>query len=232
MDVAVGMATAQFERDDAARAELDRRCAAGVARAVGGDGEVSLQQVRIVAHEAGDMRAPDLLLALEQQDDVAGQFAVHLEMGFDRQDLGEVLALVVADAARIKPPVADCRLEGRRDPLLDRVGRLYVVVSVEQHGRFARCLLPSRHHHRVALGGDEAGFEADPREHLDKQGADLGDADVLGADARMAQIGDQALQEAVAVGIDMREDGGQCVGRSHHMAPDNGASTDRETLAR
>jgi len=31
----------------------------------------------------------------------------------------------------------------------------------------------------------------------------------------MAQIGDQALQEAVAVGFDMSEDGSLCVGRSH-----------------
>ena len=70
---------------------------------------------RLLAHEIGDVRAADLLLAFEQQDDVAGQGAVDLQMRLDREDLGEVLALVVADAARINPAVADRRLEGRAE---------------------------------------------------------------------------------------------------------------------
>ena len=188
-----------------------------MARAVGCDGEVGLQQFLVSAHEAGDARAANLLLALQQQDDVAGQLAMDLEMGFDREDLGEVLALVVADAACIEATVADSRLEGRRNPFVERIRRLHVVMTVEQHGRLARRLLPARDDHGMSGGRHEAGFQPDLRQHLDQKGADLGDADVLGADARVLQIGDQPVEEGAAVGFDMIEDRSQGVGGSHFV---------------
>ena len=113
-----------------------------VERSIGGDDEIGLQPVAVLAHEIGDMRAADFLLALQQEDDVARQFAMHRQMRFDRQDLGEVLALVVADAARIDAAVADRGLEGRADPGVQRVRRLHVIMAVEQHRRRAGLLLP------------------------------------------------------------------------------------------
>ena len=106
----------------------------------------------------------------------------------------------------------------RGETFVERIRRLHVVMTVEQHGRLARRLLPARDDDRMALGRDQAGLEADLGEHVDEQQADLGDADILGADAGMAQIGEQALEERAAVHLDMLENRGKRVGRSHGRA--------------
>jgi DNA-binding SARP family transcriptional activator len=48
-----------------------------------------------------------------------------------RRQLGEVLALIVACPARVDPPVADRRLKRRRQPGVERVGWLHVVVAIQ-----------------------------------------------------------------------------------------------------
>ena len=75
---------------------------------------------------------PDLLLPLDEELDVDRQAAVGRQQCRDRLDLGEELALVVGGAARVEAAVAHGRLERRRCPLLQRLGRLHVVVAV--HG--------------------------------------------------------------------------------------------------
>src|SRR5689334_13706558 len=87
----------------------------------------------MLAHKVGDVRAADLLLALKQHHDIARECAVAGKQRLDRQQLREVLALVVAGAARVDPPIADGRLKRRRDTGAERVGRLHVVVTVQQH---------------------------------------------------------------------------------------------------
>ena len=52
------------------------------------------------------------------------------------------LALVVGRAARVDVAVAHGRLEGRRDPFIQRIGRLHVVMPVAQHGRLAGRVQP------------------------------------------------------------------------------------------
>ena len=58
--------------------------------------------------------------------------------GVERRLVGleqaEDLALVVGGAARVEPAVAHGGLERRPDPLVERVGRLDVVVAVDQQG--------------------------------------------------------------------------------------------------
>jgi len=162
----------------------------------------------MLAHEIGDVRAADLFLAFKQQDHIAGQAAVDLEERFDRQDLREMLPLVVGDAARKDAAVADRRLERRAVPQVERVRRLYIIVAVEQHSRRTLRLEPAAHHHRMALGRYQPCLETELVEHADQQISDLLDSDVMGADAWMPDIVDQPLQEAVAVGIDVSEDVG------------------------
>jgi hypothetical protein len=71
------------------------------------DHEIGLQPLAMRGEEIGDERAADFLLAFEQENDVAGQFPMRLQVS---KQLRKVLALVVADPARIDAPVADGRL--------------------------------------------------------------------------------------------------------------------------
>ena len=127
-----------------------------------------------------------------------------------------MLAFVVAYAARINSAVADRRLERRRDPGLQRLGRLHVIMAVEQDGRRPGDRARAGQHHRVAFCRHGLRHEAEIGQHVDEQSGDLADALVLRADAWMTDIVHQPLDEAVSVGLDVREDGGEVsVGGCH-----------------
>ena len=91
-------------------------------RTIGRHDQIGFEPVSVLAHELGDMRTADLFLALEQEDHIAGQFAIDRKMRFERQQLCEVLALVVANASRIDAAVADGRLKGRTLPKFEGSG--------------------------------------------------------------------------------------------------------------
>ena len=69
--------------------------------------------------------------------------------GFKRQELREVLTLVVANASRVNAAVADRRLERRAIPKLERVRGLYVVMAIEQDRRLVRRHVAPAEHHRM-----------------------------------------------------------------------------------
>ena len=68
---------------------------------------------------------------------LTGRLAGGLQQPFDGLDLDVDLALVVAGAARVDVVAAHFGLERRRLPLVQRIGRLHVVVAVEEDGRLA-----------------------------------------------------------------------------------------------
>ena len=121
------------------------------------------------------------------------------------------LALVVAGAAREDVVAADLRLEGRRLPLVQRVGRLHVVVAVEKDGGLARRAQPFGVDQRIAVAFDQLGG-GHPRRAQLVQG-ELGGAPDVGlvlgqrADAGNAQEGLQAFQEVGLVLLVVVHDG-------------------------
>lgn len=94
----------------------------------------------VLSHEGCKLRAADLIIAFEEDDDVA-RYLAEDKQGLDCQDAGEVLALVAADAVSVDSLVSDRRFERRGEPLVERIGWLYVVVPVEQD---SPCGWPSR----------------------------------------------------------------------------------------
>ncbi len=71
-------------------------------------------------------------------------------------DLRHHLAFVVDRAAGVDVAVALGGLEGRREPLVERVGRLHIVVTIDKHGRLAGGVQPVGIDQRMTLGFDEA----------------------------------------------------------------------------
>ena len=74
---------------------------------------------------------------------------------FDGLDVRIHLAFVVGRAARIEIAVALGRLEGRRLPELQRIGRLHVEVTVAEHGGLAGRVKPIGIDQRMPFGFDE-----------------------------------------------------------------------------
>ena len=69
---------------------------------------------------------------------MTGSLPVRFQQSLHRLDLDVDLALVVAGAAGIDVVAANFRLERRRLPFVQRIGRLHVVMAVEQDRRLAR----------------------------------------------------------------------------------------------
>ena len=132
-----------------AAGDRDRRFVDAPHAAVGRDDEIGGQQIGVRLDERLQAGAADLLLAFEHELDVDRQAALRGEECLRRLDRLEKRPLVVRHAAGIEAPVADRRREGRADPFLQRIGRLHVVVAVDQHGRLAGCAEPLREDDRV-----------------------------------------------------------------------------------
>ena len=124
-----------------------------------------------------------------------------------------MLALVVAGAACVEPAIADGRLERRRDPGVEWIGRLDVVVTVQQHRRRAGRVGAATQHHRPAGGRHDPRIQAQLAQQLHQELGDLAHTKPVCADARPANVVDQPVDKRRAVGVDVGEDVGQIGGR-------------------
>ena len=82
-----------------------------------------------------ECRRTDLLFALDQHPNVAGQRAAGLEPRRDRVRVRDAARLVVGAAASVEATAALGRLERVALPVLDDAGRLHVVVCIEKDSR-------------------------------------------------------------------------------------------------
>ncbi len=163
----------------AAQADRDRGMVALEEARVGHDHEVRLEACPVGQQPGLEVRRACLLLALDDVAHVEGQPAGRGQPGLRRPEVEVHLALVVGHAARVDPPALDPGLEGRPDPLLERVDRLDVVVGVDDDGGCPRGLQPVGVDHGVAGG--------------------LGDIDVLQSDVTHAPC--QPLGPGSHVGV-------------------------------
>ncbi len=100
----------------------------------------------------GQVRAADLLFALEQELDVEREPALLRAERLQRLRHDVDRPLVIGAAAAADDLTVDCQLERGSEPLAERAGRLHVVVTVHQDGRRARRPEPLAAHHRMARG--------------------------------------------------------------------------------
>ncbi len=136
--------------DQAAQTDAKRGKALGVELCIGDERDIGLELAGIFRDELADRRAADFFFAFDQEFEIDGQPAVDGAQSFGGLDVHVHLALVVGGAARVDVAVADGRLEGRRMPQLQRIGRLDVVVAVAQHGGLAGGVEPVGIDQRVA----------------------------------------------------------------------------------
>ena len=150
------------------------------------EASVGLQQLGVTLDDRVEVRARNLLLALDDPADRHRQRAPVLAQGTDRRKADADLGLVVGRAARVEPAVTQRRFERRRLPELDRVDRLHVVVVVEEESGLTFTRELSVHGRRSAVDLELLSLE--PRcgqQSLDELGR-LVERPVLGGHARLA----------------------------------------------
>ena len=122
-------------------------------------GHVGGQPSGVLPDKGGQVRAADLLLALDDALEVDRRGAGRPLKGLDRLDVDVGLALVVRGAPGEQVIAGHRRLKGRRLPLLQRVGWLDIIVAVDQDRRRLRAgRQPLGHDHRMSRGGDHLGL--------------------------------------------------------------------------
>ena len=166
---------------------------------------VGLEPLPMFRHVLLDVLAAYLFLAFDQELDVDRQPAFGLHEALDRFEEEVGLPLVVNRAAGVDVLVAYRRLERGRNPFVERVRRLHVVVPVDKKRRLARELQPLPIHQRVLalLAVDNLDPSHSHRAELarDKLGRAPHVASVLRqrADARNLQQAGEPLQKPLAV---------------------------------
>ena len=113
----------------------------------------------MLSHIAANHLAVGFLFALYQELDVDRQRAVHLQMALERLDHQPCLTFVVDRSAGVDVVVADLRLERRRQPLIERIGWLDVVVPVDDQRRLSRRVEPLGVDDRSAVAADHVAVQ-------------------------------------------------------------------------
>ena len=135
------------------------------------DGDVGRQQLFVLLDERSQAGAPALFFSLKEAPDIDRGGAERLIERLDCGDVGIELALVVRGAAA-KEVVSDPgRLKGGRAPEIQRVGRLHVIVAIDQDGGPARMGLPFGMDDRVTGRGHHLRAGESGREQLIAQPA-------------------------------------------------------------
>ena len=186
-----------FKCNDAAQRIGERGMFRAGHAGVRDDDGVAFQFGTIFFQKDGKVFAADFLLTFNHKSQVAGQGSSGFEIGLDGLQVGEVLALVVGAAARVNGTSLNARLERRRIPQVERLGRLHVVVAVyHEVRRAAPATITVRR-----LGNDDgmAGGRADFR--FESDGAAMGD-EPFGAGAKIFFVlrlrGDACEAEVIA----------------------------------
>jgi hypothetical protein len=105
--------------------------------AVADEHGVALQIARVRPDVLFYALATNLFFALDEEAHVDGEGAAFAHQQLDGLEMYEYLALVVSRAASVDVAVAHRRLEGAALPLVQRIGRLHVIVAVYEQGRLA-----------------------------------------------------------------------------------------------
>ena len=191
--VQIGLGAHRFDLgvDQTAQADAQRGKIGREKFGIADQREIGLQLGFLLAHIFGDGLAADFFFPFEKNLHVDGQLAVaSLHERFQRLYFHPELAFVVHRAAGVDVVVALGGLEGRSHPLIERIGRLHVVVGVHQHGGLAGGVQPVGIHQRMSFGRDDFDvFDADAAQFVGHevgrflhvgfvlvQGADAGDA--------------------------------------------------------
>src|SRR5712692_8487997 len=102
--------------------------------AVVADDTISLQLLRVLVDETRQVWTPDLLFALDNELEIERNIAGAFEIALSRFDERDNIVLAICRAPRDNLPSTQLRIEGSRDPFLQGLGGLNIIVAVDEKG--------------------------------------------------------------------------------------------------
>ena len=211
MQIAVGAADVKLVIGDAPQPVGDGRHAGGELAAVAHHDAVARQPVGVLGDVLFQALAAHLLLALDNELQIDRQPALDGDPGLGAFQVGEHLAFVVGGPPGVEVAVAAAWLEGGGDPFFQRIGRLHVVVAVDQGRRGVRHGRRLGVHQRMPRRRDHLGGKPEAAElvgHPLRRPVHVVAAGRVGADAGNPQEFAQFLLEPGGMRLDVLVDGG------------------------
>ena len=199
MSVAAQNLEVEPDGESPLEAEADLRPPVGKRAAPLPEASVRVEEVDVAADDLVEVRAPDLLLALDDPADPHRELAARLAHRSNRCEPNRKLGLVVGRAAREQLPVAHRRLERRRLPEVERIDRLHVVVVVQEEREVAGARELAVDRRRGAVDRQLPCLEAGAGEQLLDELRGLRELLSLGRDARLPA---EELEDAQGVAFD------------------------------
>src|SRR5205814_9493485 len=144
----------------------DRRLSWREHRRIRDHGYVGREHLLVLANETLEVRASNLFFTFRDQDDVERKSLACRQVRLERFYVQEKLAFVVNGSARVDLAIAYRWLERRRSPQVERLGRLYIVMSVYEYRRRTVGLTPLTDDNRMTRSGMNARRHTDSFERL------------------------------------------------------------------
>jgi hypothetical protein len=121
-----------FEADEATEAGGDDDLLGAGAAGVGNEDEVGVEAVFVFFEESVEAGASDFFFAFDEVFEADGEVRVLLEGAAEGGHVDDLGALVVSCAASVEAAIADCGLEGGGGPEVEGVGRLDIIMAVDE----------------------------------------------------------------------------------------------------
>ena len=156
VQIAVGSRNGHLYIAQAPQAASDRRHVPAEHAGIRNENHIGTKELLVPGAPCRNARRADLFLSLDHELDVARQLAGRNHR-LQRLDMHERLPLVVVGPAPPNTSVAQNRLERVGLPLVERIDRHHVVVTVHEHGRRSRIDDLLAVNDRIAVGRHHLG---------------------------------------------------------------------------
>src|SRR5947208_10250322 len=138
MEILLRLLTAQLDIEETFHSQLELWPAFFGHVAVVADDTISLQLLRVLVNETRQVWTPDLLFALDNELEIERNIAGTFEVALSRFDERDNIVLAICRASRDNLPPAQLRVERSRDPFLERLHRLDLIVAIDEERLRAR----------------------------------------------------------------------------------------------
>src|SRR6266487_2857041 len=138
MEILLRLLTTQLNVEEALYSQLQLWPAFFGHVAVVADDTISLQLLRVLVNETRQVWTTDLFFALDNELEIERNIAGSFEIALSRFDERDNIVFAICRAPRDNLPPSQLRIEGSRDPFLERLHRLDIVVAIDEESLRAR----------------------------------------------------------------------------------------------